>query len=64
MNEVKILVVDDEPDILEFIRYNLEKEGFQVVTAKDGVEGLEMAKKENPHLIILDVMMPLSLIHI
>ena len=58
MNEVKILVVDDEPDILEFIRYNLQKEGFQVVTAKDGLEGLEMAKKENPHLIILDIMMP------
>ncbi len=58
MSEVKILVVDDEPDILEFIRYNLQKEGFQVLTASDGLEGLKVAKKEVPHLIILDVMMP------
>jgi len=54
----KILLVDDEEDILEFISYNLEKEGFKVYTASNGVEAIEKAKKKNPHLIILDVMMP------
>jgi two-component system alkaline phosphatase synthesis response regulator PhoP len=58
METAKILVVDDEPDILEFLQYNLEKEGFQVVTASDGEEGIEMAERENPDLIILDIMMP------
>lgn len=58
MDEVKILVVDDEPDILEFLRYNLEKEGFTVLTASDGESGLELAEKNKPHLIILDIMMP------
>jgi two-component system, OmpR family, alkaline phosphatase synthesis response regulator PhoP len=58
METAKILVVDDEPDILEFLRYNLEKEGFQVVTACDGEEGILMAEKERPDLIILDIMMP------
>lgn len=58
MDTAKILVVDDEPDILEFLQYNLEKEGFEVVTANDGEEGIEMAEKENPNLIILDIMMP------
>lgn len=56
--DIKILLVDDEPDILEFVGYNLMSEGYQVSTAKNGVEGVAKAKKELPHLIILDVMMP------
>jgi two-component system alkaline phosphatase synthesis response regulator PhoP len=54
----KILLVDDESDILEFLSYNLKKEGFQVSTAGNGIEAIEKAKKFHPHLIILDVMMP------
>jgi len=54
----KILVVDDEEDILEILKYNLEKEGFQVKTASDGNAGIEIAEKFEPHLIILDIMMP------
>ena len=54
----KILLVDDENDILEFVSYNLSKEGFQVLTCNNGKEAIELAKKENPDLIILDVMMP------
>lgn len=53
-----ILLVDDEPDILEFIGYNLKKENFKVVTATNGEEGLHKARKHQPHLILLDVMMP------
>ena len=56
--EIKILLVDDEPDILEIVGYNLTSEGYQVFTAKNGVDGVAMAKKKKPHLIILDVMMP------
>jgi two-component system alkaline phosphatase synthesis response regulator PhoP len=55
---IKILLVDDEPDILEFMEYNLKKEGYKVFLAKDGKEALEVAKKEHPQLIILDIMMP------
>ena len=55
---VKILIVDDEPDILEFLRYNLEKEQFVVFSAGDGITGFQIAKKEMPDLIILDIMMP------
>ena len=58
MNMVKILIVDDEPDILEFLRYNLEKEQFVVFSAGDGITGFQIAKKEKPDLIILDIMMP------
>ena len=58
MDTAKILVVDDEPDILEFLQYNLEKEGFTVVTASDGEAGIQIAEQENPDLIILDIMMP------
>ncbi|MEZ4986301.1 MAG: response regulator transcription factor [Saprospiraceae bacterium] len=58
MESAKILVVDDEPDILEFLQYNLEKEGFIVVTASDGEAGIAVAEKEMPDLIILDIMMP------
>ncbi len=54
----KILLVDDEPDILEFLSYNLKKEGYTVFTAVNGKEGLAVAKTEIPNLIILDVMMP------
>ncbi|MAN59116.1 MAG: DNA-binding response regulator [Flavobacteriaceae bacterium] len=53
-----ILLVDDEPDILEIIGYNLSTEGYQVITAENGVEAVKKAKKVRPHLIILDVMMP------
>ena len=56
--EIKILLVDDEPDILEIISFNLEKLGYQVTTASNGLEALKQAKKTLPHLIILDVMMP------
>lgn len=56
--DIKILLVDDEPDILEIVGYNLSSEGYQVITAENGQEGVKKAKKELPHLIILDVMMP------
>lgn len=56
--DIKILLVDDEPDILEIVSYNLEGEGYRVFTAKNGVEGVAQAKKRKPHLVILDVMMP------
>ena len=56
--DIKILLVDDEPDILEIIGYNLSQEGYQIVTAKNGKEAITKAKKELPHLIIMDVMMP------
>lgn len=55
---IKILLVDDEPDILEIVRYNLSAEGYQVFTAKNGIQAVKKAKKERPQLIILDVMMP------
>jgi two-component system alkaline phosphatase synthesis response regulator PhoP len=57
-NEFKILIADDEPDILEFVTYNLIKEGYQVTTARNGREAIEMARKVHPHLILLDIMMP------
>src|ERR1051325_9107038 len=57
-SNVKILLVDDEPDILEFISYNLKKEGYRVVCAPNGAEALAVAKKEMPDLVILDIMMP------
>lgn len=57
-SDFTVLLVDDEPDILEFISYNLKKEGFNVLTAPNGEAGLKMAKKEKPQLILLDVMMP------
>ena len=55
---MKILIVDDEKDILEFLSYNLQKEGFEIFTASNGSAALKIAKKEVPNLIILDVMMP------
>jgi two-component system alkaline phosphatase synthesis response regulator PhoP len=57
-NKVRILIVDDEDDILEVLRYNLEKEGYEVATANDGQKGLLIAEEFEPHLIILDIMMP------
>ena len=54
----RILIADDEPDILEIVGYNLTKEGYEVFTAKDGNDAIEQAKKINPDLIILDIMMP------
>lgn len=56
--DYKILLVDDEVDILEFISYNLEKEGFKVYTATNGLEAIKIAENKVPNLIILDVMMP------
>ena len=56
--KTKILLVDDEPDILEFISYNLTKEGFDVFTSNNGRDAIKIALKERPDLIILDVMMP------
>ncbi len=53
-----ILIADDEPDILEIIKYNLQSEGYEVITAKNGTEATELAKLHKPDLIILDVMMP------
>jgi two-component system alkaline phosphatase synthesis response regulator PhoP len=58
MNDYKILLVDDEPDILEFLSYNLKREGYEVFTSSNGREAIETAKKEKPHLVLLDVMMP------
>lgn len=55
---IKILIVDDEPDIVEFIRYNITNAGYQVHMAYNGVEALEIAEKEYPDLILLDIMMP------
>ena len=57
-SDIKILLVDDEPDILEIVGYNLSNEGYQVITASNGLEGVKKANKEKPQLIILDVMMP------
>jgi two-component system alkaline phosphatase synthesis response regulator PhoP len=57
-SDIKILLVDDEPDILEIVGYNLSSEGYKIITAKNGAEGVKKAKKEKPQLIILDVMMP------
>ena len=55
----KILLVDDEKDILDFLQYNLNKEGFKTYTASNGLEAIEIAENENPDLIVLDMMMPI-----
>ena len=57
-SKYKILLVDDEEDILEFLSYNLKREGFQLFTATNGTEAIKLAKKEQPHQIVMDVMMP------
>ncbi|MBS1655245.1 MAG: response regulator, partial [Bacteroidetes bacterium] len=54
----KVLIADDEPDILEILKYNLVNEGYQVFTAKDGDDALDKAKMTQPDLIVLDIMMP------
>lgn len=56
--DIKILLVDDEQDILEIVGYNLSQEGYKIVTASNGKEAISVAKKEHPQLIIMDVMMP------
>ena len=56
--EIKILLVDDEPDIIEIIRFNLNSEGYQIFTASDGLKAIKLAEKHMPNLIIMDVMMP------
>ncbi len=56
--DIKILLVDDEPDILEFLSYNLKKEGFNISIAENGIEAIKKAKEIKPDLILLDVMMP------
>jgi two-component system alkaline phosphatase synthesis response regulator PhoP len=56
--DIVILLVDDEPDILEIVGYNLTQEGYSIVTAENGLKAINQAKKYKPHLIILDVMMP------
>ena len=57
-SEIKILCVDDEPDILEILKYNLSNEGYQISTAKDGKIAVKKAKETHPNLIIMDIMMP------
>jgi two-component system alkaline phosphatase synthesis response regulator PhoP len=57
-SKYKILLVDDEEDILEFLGYNLRKEGFKVSTASNGLEAIKKVKKEHPNLVVMDVMMP------
>jgi two-component system OmpR family response regulator len=54
----KILLVDDEPNILQFLQFGLENEGFEVLTAQDGLTAINLAKQHHPHLAVLDVMMP------
>ncbi|OGS77120.1 MAG: DNA-binding response regulator [Flavobacteria bacterium RIFCSPLOWO2_12_FULL_31_7] len=56
--DIKILLVDDEPDILEIVGYNLEQAGYQVFKAENGKDAVKQAQKVKPHLIIMDVMMP------
>ena len=56
--DITILLVDDEQDILEIVGYNLSQEGYKIVTAVNGKDAIAKAKKELPHLIIMDVMMP------
>ena len=57
-SDIKILLVDDEPDIIEILRYNLSQEGYQVFSAKDGETAINKAEKQIPNLIIMDIMMP------
>lgn len=57
-SKIKILIADDEPDILEFLQYNLEREGYTIFVAENGRDAIKLAKREYPHLILLDIMMP------
>jgi acetyl-CoA carboxylase carboxyl transferase beta subunit len=54
----KIVIIEDEPDILEVLSYNLRREGFEILTANDGIQGLAMVKREHPDLVLLDLMLP------
>ena len=56
--EIKILLVDDEPDIIEILSFNLKQEGYNVFSASNGKQAIDKARKIKPHLIIMDVMMP------
>src|SRR5690606_10284821 len=56
--KIKVLVVDDEPDIIEILTYNLEKEGYEVAAASDGIKAVKVAEEFKPHVILLDIMMP------
>jgi len=58
MSKEKILIIEDEKDIVKMLDYNLKKEGFKVLSASDGEDGLDMAYKENPGLVLLDLMLP------
>ena len=58
-NKIKVLIVDDEPDIIEILQFNLENEGYKVFSAVNGKEALKLADQHVPHLIILDLMMPI-----
>ena len=58
MKSEKVIVIEDEADILEVIQYNLEREGYRVLTARDGKEGLRLIKKEMPDIVLLDLMLP------
>jgi DNA-binding response OmpR family regulator len=57
-NQARILIVDDEEDILELLKYNLQREGYLIDTALDGVSALQKIQEFKPHLVILDIMMP------
>ena len=58
MDKARVLIVDDEPDIVESIKFNLELEGFECLVARDGEDALLKAKREKPNLILLDIMLP------
>ncbi len=57
-DKIKILIADDEPDILEFLQYNLEREGYEIILAENGREAITKAKAHHPQMILLDIMMP------
>ena len=59
----RILIIEDDPDIVELVRYNLSKEGYQVAAVGDGVGGLEKARKSQPDLLVLDLMLPKTFRH-
>ncbi len=56
--DTRLLIVDDEPDIVEFLTYNLKREGYHIYTTNNGKDAIKMAQKINPHMVLLDVMMP------
>lgn len=58
MSRKKIVIVEDEPDILEVLSYNLRREGFEVLAASDGIQGLALIRRENPDMVLLDLMLP------